>query len=465
MSSDLIAEPGSFRDKNNRVFYRDGRIFRRLNADSLADWKALSAAPFYRQLIDEQKLVGSRLVDQPAGAAASGDWVAVLEHDRVPFISYPYEWPFNMLKDAALLQLELIEFALSAQLTLKDATPYNIQFIGSRPVFIDIPSFTRWVPGEPWAGYRQFCELFLFPLFLQAYKNLSYTPWLRGSLEGIPVDACRQFWSLRDLLRPGIFSHVVVHSKLQNKFNETKRVVRSDLKGAGFGKELILANIRSLAKVVRGLSWKQPGSEWSDYATARSYTPEDYERKKKFVGDFIRAKPRRLVWDLGCNTGDFSRLAAGHAEYVVSMDADPWVIEGLYQGLRQEKNRKILPLVMNFANTSSAQGWRGSERKALTERGRPDLALCLALIHHIVISANVPMEEWVDWLAGWGSELVIEFVTRDDPMTKRLLLNKEGQHLDYTRERFEQSLGGHFQIRSTETLSQGTRILYGCERK
>jgi len=274
MPAEIVAEPGSFRDKNNRVFYRDNRIYRFLTASALEDWKALTATGFYPALVKDHKLIGTRLAEAPLSPATdTAVWSAVVEHDRVPFISYPYEWPFGMLKDAALLQLELIRLALSEGLTMKDATPFNIQWFGSQPVFIDLPSFTRWNPGEPWVGYRQFCELFLYPLFIQAYRDIPFSPWLRGSLEGIAVESCRGFWSLRDLLRPGILKHVFLHAQFQQGFSETKRVVKADLQRAGFNKELILANIGSMEKLVRSLKWTRPRSEWSDYATARSYSP------------------------------------------------------------------------------------------------------------------------------------------------------------------------------------------------
>ena len=452
-------EPGSFRDKTSRVFYVDGQILRGLNAEALDAWTAFTSSTLYTQLVQEHKIpITQRAADQ-------SPWAAVLQHEAIPFVSYPYEWPFGMLKDAAALQLELTRRALQVNLILKDATPYNIQWIGSRPIFIDVASFIPWTAGSAWVGYKQFCELFLYPLILQAYRHVPFQAWLRGSLDGIPVEDCRQIWTFRDLFRPGILKDVVLHSQLQHQFSQSQRALQPDLQKAGFSSELILSNVTRLEKLVNGLTWKRPQTEWSHYADIRRYPPEDYERKRKFVQTFARSKPRKQVWDLGSNTGDFSRLVAETADQVIAMEADDTVAEGFYQELRKENNLKILPLVMNLANPSTGAGWRGLERKALVDRGRPDLILCLALLHHLVISAHIPLDEWIHWLAALSSDLVIEFVSPDDPMTLGLLRNKAGRHDDYTQANFEKHLSAAYQIQETLTLCGGLRTVYACSAK
>jgi hypothetical protein len=465
--SDLTKEPGSFRDKNNQVIYLQDKVCRCLSPEALEDWRRLEAARFYAELRQEGKLVASKLVDVvPSDAPPSSPpWSAMLEHETIPFISYAYEWSFGMLKEAALLQLELLRLALGEGMILKDATPFNFQWLGTRPVFIDIPSFTRWIPGHPWMGYRQFCEMFLYPLFLQAYRDIPFHGWLRGSIDGFPLEACRHVWSLRDLFRPGILTHVFLHAGFQKEFAQTERTIKNDLQGAGFHKELILANVRRLEKLVMSLRWRQSGSEWSGYADERNYAPTDLELKRKFVREFARQKPRRLVWDLGCNTGEFSRIAAETGATVVAMDSDPWVVEKLYRELRAGPPSPILPLVMNLSDPTPALGWRGMERKALTGRGRPDLTLCLALAHHLVITANVPLPEFILWLAELGSDLVIEFVMPEDPQVQRLLRNKEGRHDDYNRGHFEQLLRGAFEVQEILPLPMGTRYIYSCRKK
>jgi SAM-dependent methyltransferase len=464
-------EQGSFRDRDGRVFYGPDGVYRGLSVQALAEWERLSSKKFYARFTEAGKLVGTERVDDATAArilpAAENaeSWAAVLKHETIPFISYPYEWCFGMLKDAALLQLELTGAALAADMTLKDATPYNVQWRGASPVFIDLPSFVQLEPGEPWAGYRQFCELFLYPLFLQAYKDVSYHAWLRGSIDGIPASECWGLMSARDVLRSGVLLHVGLAAKMQAAFSKTEKDVKKQLKDAGFNKELIQVNVRKLTKLVSKLTWKASGSEWSDYATHNTYDAANRARKEAFVRHASSTGTRNLVWDLGCNTGDYSRIAAETAPYVVAMDGDHLAIERLYRALREEGNTRILPLVGNIADASPNLGWRGAERKSLDRRGTPDLILALALIHHIVIGANIPLSEFIDWLATLDSDLVIEFVNKDDSMVKTLLRNKEDRYTDYEQPFFEECLTRHFDIAKRETLDGETRTLYFATRR
>ena len=457
--TDSHFEPGSFRDRTSRVFYRDGAVLRGLNAHAAQEWEVLNTKPFFQQFMTAGKLVQTEQVE-PRDKQWDEQWTIVLKHRAIPFISYPYEWPFSMLQDAALLTLELQAAALRADMTLKDATPFNIQWSGSQPVFIDIPSFERLRPGEPWVGYRQFCQLFLYPLFLQAYKDLPFQPWLRGNLEGIEPAQCAQLMSFSDVLRPGILSHVILQAKAQSSYAQTDRNLKKDLRQAGFHTALIQANVGRLQKQVAKLTWKQTRSTWSGYTDALPYTDSEQAQKVDFVRRVTHSRHWPLVWDLGCNTGAFSRIAAENADYVLAMDVDALVIERLYCDLKQAQARKILPLISNVADPAPNLGWRGLERKALVARGTPDLTLCLALLHHVVISAHIPLGEFISWLASLGTALVIEFVTRDDPMVQTLLRHKADHYADYDLEYFERCLADGFEIDQQETLEAGTRRLY-----
>ena len=455
-------EPGSFRDRNGRIYYFDDAIYSGISSRALEEWKALASTKFFRRAMEDGKLVGTEEADpkQIPDPALANEWAGILKHERIPFISYPYEWTFGMLKDAALLQLDLLASALKENMTMKDATSFNIQWIGSRPVFIDIPSFERLVPGSPWSGYRQFCTLFLYPLFLQAYKNISYHARLRGNIDGIDPEECNNMMSLRDLLRPGVFTDVFLQAKMEKSYADSSKHVKEDLKKSGFNAEMIKTNVRRLQKIIGKLTWKQAQSEWSDYATHNSYTETDGASKEAFVRTAVIQKRRNLVWDLGANTGRYSRIAAENSQYVVAMDSDHLAVERFYIEMKEEKNRNILPLVMNLADSSPNLGWRGLERKSLQDRGKPDLILCLALIHHIVISANIPVHEFIDWLASFQSDLIIEFITKDDPMAKTLLRNKDDQYADYELGNFEKVLASRFTIAERKALSSGTRYLF-----
>jgi SAM-dependent methyltransferase len=459
ISSTSGLEPGSFRDPDSRVFTADGRVLRLLSEQGLADWRALAASG----LLEELAVVGTREVEEEVPEALHGGVAAVLEHDRIPFVSYPYEWTFAMLKDAALLQLELLRRGIEKGLILKDSSPYNVQFRGARPVFIDVGSFEQLREGEPWAGYRQFCMLFLYPLLLQAWKGVPFQPWLRGSLDGITPHEARELLSTRDLFRRGTLSHVVLHDRLERRHEDRDEDLKGELRKAGFKKELILANIRGLERLIGRLRWDPDRSTWSEYGPHTTYTEDDAERKARFVASAVAEERPRLVWDLGCNEGRHSRIAAETADYVVAMDADSLVVDRLYRALREEAQERILPLTVNIVDPSPALGWRGLERRPLLERGRPDLTLALALIHHVSIAGNVPVAEFLDWLRGSTRSLVIEFVSPEDPMARRLLARKRpGDHPDYRADWFEQCLNERFDVVRSEPLSRhGTaRTLY-----
>jgi SAM-dependent methyltransferase len=453
---------GSFRDPDSRVFYAEGSVHRALSERGLADWEALAATTLFRDKVAEGKLVGTEQLAEPNGLPAELDAervAAVLRHDRVPVVSYPYEWPFGMLKEAALLELELLLAALDENLILKDASPYNVQWRGTQPVFVDVGSFERLREGEPWAGYRQFCMLLLYPLMLQGFRNVPFQPWLRGSLEGIEPAEMRRLLTFRDRFRRGVLTNVVLHAKLEARYAD--REVRQDLKKAGFRTELIRVNARKLRKLVQRLDWKPGRTAWSTYRTTNPYDEPDAAAKLDFVREAAGARHRRLVWDLGCNDGRFTRVAAMNADYTVAVDADAAVVEALYRELRAEGIDTILPLVGNLADPSPGLGWRGEERRPLVDRGSPDLTLALALVHHVALTSNVPIRDFLDWLAGLRTEVVIEFPTRDDPMVKRLL-SRKGPHAnpDYDTETFERALNERWRVERRETLPSGTRILY-----
>jgi hypothetical protein len=365
-----------------------------------------------------------------------------------------------MLQDASLLQLDVLLAALTDGFVLKDGTPYNVQFIGSRPTFIDIASITRLVPGSPWEGYRQFCELCLYPLMLQAYKDIDFHPWLRGRLDGIPPEQMRSIFGLRDLRRPGVVTHVVLQAALTRRAAGSNRNVKRELSQAGFSAALVRANAERLRKLVAGLRWTRTSSTWSDYTSTHSYDEPGMQAKVDFVRDAVRDRPRDVVWDLGSNTGNFSRIAAEHARYVVAVDADQLSVERLYRSLKASGPANILPLVGNVADPAPGLGWLGRERQPLPDRSRPSLVLCLALVHHVALSANVPVGEFLSWLASLGADLVIEFVSKEDAMSRRLLQNKEDVFPDYTQPAFEAHLERWFTVTRRQTIGDGSRTLY-----
>lgn len=460
------AEPGSFRDRDSRVIVSDDAIYRALSPEGAEDWLALAGSPLLEQLTSTGQLIGSREVE-PSVLGESGELLPtgverVLEHDRVPFVSYPYEWTFSMLQDAAKLQLDLGIAAIGEGLNLKDATPYNVQYLGARPTFIDVGSFEKITAGEPWIAYRQFCMLYLYPLLFQAHKDIPFHPWLRGSIDGIqPIDAIKVF-SLPDRLRRGVFLHTSLHARLDRRANRsgpgsaeqnrtTRQVKPSQLQ----------AQLQSMRRLVSKLKWKAGETSWSGYRQSNTYSDDDDRRKQAFVAEVAASEKPALTWDMGCNDGAYSRIAAETSAKVVAFDFDHATVEALYRSLREEGNTRILPLVSNLADPSPALGWRGLERKTLVDRGAPDLMLALALIHHVSISANIPIADFLQWARDLDTTLVIEFPKRTDPMVRALLANKhDGANPDYEEGNFERELERRFKVERREELPSGDRILF-----
>ena len=450
-------EPGSFRDPSSRVFYRNGEVYRALSARAAEAWRELRDTQFLSAGTESGKIVRSTEVtdvDPP-----EGEWAAVLHHERIPFVSYPYEWTFSMLKDAALLHLELMEAALAEDFILKDSTPFNIQFRGTKPVFIDIGSFEKLEPGEVWVGYRQFLQLFLYPLMLRAYRDVPFQPWLRGSPDGLTAPEMNNL--LKGLkLKKGVMLHVSLQARAEQKHQDSDRDVRGELKEAGFKKELIEANVRGLRKIVASLEWDADQSVWSDYASECAHVADHRDEKSQFLHDELAANPPQVVWDIGANDGHFTRIANETAEVAVAMDTDELVLDRLYRSLGGDSG--VLPLLQDLAMPSPGLGWRGSERMSLEDRSDPDLVLCFAVVHHLVIGRNVPLADFVGWLAGLQSRVIFEFVAPDDPMVKMLTANKRPHeiHGDYTEEALRGYLARTFEIEREMLLPGEQRRLF-----
>jgi hypothetical protein len=467
------ADSGSYRDRRSRILAGDAgaagasEVLRVFSPRGWEEWRALAATSLLARLQVEGSLVGAREVAVPEGASEllPGGVAGALAHPRLPFVSYPYEWSFGMLRRAALLQLDVLLAALGEGLTLKDASPYNVQWRGRQPVFIDIGSFERRVPGDPWVGYLQFCQLFLYPLLLAARRDVRYHAWLRGSLEGITPDECRRLLRPRDLLRRGALVDVWLQSLLAARAGDDDASVRREIRRSGLSTEMIVRNVRRLRRVVEGLRWRRTASTWSGYTGLGHYGGADRAAKRALVERAAARRPRRLVWDLGANTGEHACLVAPHAELVVAMDRDHLAVDLLYRRLAAEGPANVLPLVVDLLDPSPGIGWRLRERLPLADRGRPDLVLALALVHHLVLTGNVPVADLVDWLADLGAVVVVELVTNDDPMAQRLLRNKHDDDLYYTVESFERCLAPRFTTVERLALCSGTRILYALEAR
>lgn len=459
----MTSDPGSFRDPRGRVFFQDGRVFRALSAEGWSAWRQFSGSELFARLSESKRLIETRpLADGRTDLALPpGDWAGVLEHEPLPMVSYPYEWSFGALQEAAVFFLDLLAEALQHGFDLRDATPYNVQFRGLRPVFIDVPSFEPRGDTAAWPGYGDFCRGFLYPLLLEAHRGLPFQRWMRGALEGFRASEMAPLFSWRDWAKAGVFKDIAVPSILERWSHRLDPgIVRKEL-GKAVPLSGVLRNIGRLRDLATGLCSSAPRAAWADYRRDESYTEAGRREKTRFVERALNRQRHRWVWDLGCNDGEFTVRAARSAEGVLALDADPGVVDGLRGRLAREGVGNVLPLVMDLADPSPAQGWRGRERRSLEQRSSPDFVLCLALTHHAVISRNIPMEEWVDWLGHLGAPLVIEFATRADPRVRRLLEEKNGDlRPDYELAHFRKCLGQFLDVREETTLDPGTRVLF-----
>ena len=464
--SQLHQDSGSFRDPLSRVFVGNGEVVRAFTAIGAKDIEKVWKKPSIQNALASGELIESNLVS-PASVGLNDPWVTAMTHPLIPFISYPYEWTFSMLKDAAQLQLKLTRETLADGIGLKDATPYNVQFIGSRPQFIDAGSFEKRRKGDPWYGYRQFCEMYLYPLMMQGYLGVGFQQFLRGSVNGISPDTMRKLLPA-SIRRPrkGRLTHVVLHAAAQNRFADSDNNMKSDAAKAGMNAQVLDATLRKLQGIVKKISLGDKKSTWSEYSERGHYIESSLDEKQKFVRDAVASAPRKQVWDIGCNDGVFSRIAAAHSDYVVAMDADPLVVDRLYNTLKAEKNEQILPLYVDLTDSGGGVGWRGQERPGVFDRGRPDIVMALAVIHHMAITFHVPLASQLDMFRDLTPELIIEMPHADDPMVRKLLTNKrDGIHDDFTLEEFERLLNERFTVKSKMLLSSGTRTIFHAVRK
>jgi len=445
--------PGSFRDPSGFLFTRSGILYRQVNRVYQAHYDLLLSSGLYDRLVTE----GSLIPHREAEVASAQPEVAykVLQPEPVRFISYPYEWCFGQYKAAALATLKLQRRALEHGMCLKDASAYNIQFHHGRPMLIDTLSFEPYREGEPWVAYRQFCQHFLAPLALMARVDIRLSQLLRVYVDGVPLDLASALLPWRTRLSPSLQLHLHSHARAQARYAQEQ----AKPKGARVSRLALLGLIDSLQSSVRGMRWSAGGTEWADYYAETSYTAAGAEAKSKLVGEYLERAAPRTVWDLGANTGKYSRLAPSGA-FTVAFDVDPAAVERNYREMVKAKEVGLLPLVLDLTNPSAGIGWANAERSSLTERGPADAALALALLHHLAISNNVPFAKIAAFLRRLCSWLVIEFVPKEDPQAQRLLVTREDIFNEYTRAAFEQEFGRHFNVVASSPIPDSARVLY-----
>jgi hypothetical protein len=451
----------SFRDPSGFLFKRQGILYRQINKIYRENYDRLMQSGLYEALVQSELLIPHEEVDiQPAEPDIAFN---TIRPQKVAFISYPYEWCFSQLKDAALTTLAIQKLALEYDMSLKDCSAYNIQFRAGKPVLIDTLSFEIYDEGEPWAAYRQFCQHFLAPLALMAFRDVRLSQLMRIYIDGIPLDLASRLLPTRTRLNFTLLTHVHVHASTQQRYADKtidKKTIKRQMNRMAF-----LGLVDNLESGVRALEWKLADTEWGDYYEEEiNYTPAGIEHKKELVRQFLARIQPANVWDVGGNTGLFSRLASDQGIPTLSFDIDPAAVEQNYRDCRLNGESNLLPLLLDLTNPSPNLGWGNQERRSLLERGPAHTVMALALVHHMAISNNVPL----DWLARlfqqMGPWLIVEFIPKSDSQVQRLLATREDIFPHYTQEGFEQAFGKFFNIRASSQIKDSERLLYLMER-
>ena len=453
---------GSFRDPSGFMFKHDGKLYRQVNQKYREEYDLLMNSGLYDQLNKSRTLVAHKEVELDLAPRPEIAY-KVIQPEIVDFISYPYEWCFNQLKDAAILTLAIARRALEFGMILKDASAYNIQFHQGRPIFIDTLSFEKYEEGAPWVAYRQFCQHFLAPLALMAKTDIRLAQMLRLHIDGIPLDLASKLLPGSTRVEFGLTTHIHIHAKSQQRYAD-KEVSQEAVK-ARVSKTAMVGLLDSLLSTVKSLNVKTIQTEWTDYYQDNNYTPASFEAKRQLVKRFIERVQPKQVWDLGGNTGEFSRVASEMQIPTVCFDIDPGAVQQNYDLVKANKEKFMLPLRMDLTNPSPDLGWHNSERKSMQARGPVDLVMALALIHHLAISNNVPLADVADYFADLGEYLIIEFVPKSDSQVRRLLASRLDIFPDYTLDGFRKAFTKRYVLLGEIPVEGSERTLFLMRRK
>ncbi len=455
-----VKHPSSFRDPSGFIFSDGDVIYRQVNKLYQGDYDLLMESGLYETLAADGLLIPHEEVEVAPPEPASA--YKVLRPQGIPYISYPYEWCFSQLRDAALTTLTIQKKAIKHGMSLKDSSAYNIQFLGHRPVFIDTLSFEKYQEGSPWVAYRQFCQHFLAPLALMSYRDVSMNLLMRAHIDGVSLPLASQLLPTRTKFKYSLLSHIHIHAKTQQHYAD-KKVGQSSYKISQFG---LLALIDSLESAVKKLKWKPHGTEWADYYNDTNYSPQGLEDKKSIVDEYLEGAQPEVVWDLGSNVGVFSRIASQRGIPTVSFDIDPSAVEKNYLEARKEGGKNLLPLVSDLTNPSPSLGWANEERTSWVKRGPVDLVMALALTHHLALSNNLPFIKIAHFFGRIsGDSLIVEFIPKEDSQVQRLLASREDIFPHYDQAHFEQAFGEFFTIQQARKMDGSNRTLYWMKKK
>jgi hypothetical protein len=447
----------SFRDPSGFVYSRDGQFYRQVNQVYQENYAQLIDSGLYSNLVADDLLIPHQEVDSPSPQPDSA--YKIIQPQILPFISYPYEWCFSELQDAALATLEIQRRSLSFGMSLKDSSAFNLQFQRGHPILIDTLSFERYQEGKPWTAYRQFCQHFLASLSLMAKTDIRLSQLLTNNIDGLPLDLTSRLLPWRSRFSPGLLFHIHLHAASQKRYaNSTVET------GRGVTRTAMLGLIDSLESAVRGLKWRSTSTAWSNYYQAdHNYSQQGMEHKRQLVAEYLESIDKHIIWDIGANTGMFSRIAAANGAYTLSFDNDPGAVELNYRQCKSDRIENVLPLITDLTNPTPAIGWENTERLSLLDRANADAVLALALVHHLSIGNNLSFERIASFFRSLGKWLLIEFVPKEDPQVQRLLASREDIFTEYNENSFVQQFQIHYKIHRRAEIRDSGRGLYLME--
>jgi hypothetical protein len=457
-------EFGSFRDPSGHLFWHGGEIYRFVGHGYALPFASAQTSGLYRSAVASNLLLDFETLD-PARVhlpCPRENCLAILKPKQIPMVTYPYEWSFAQLKDAALATLRLHLLALDHGTLLKDASAFNIQFVDGQAVCIDHLSFDLACEHAAWPAYGQFCRHFLAPLLLMSYVDASFGRILQLHIDGPPLSLASKLLPRRTRLSPAIQMHLHLHARVSEKY--------ADMRGKAVEKKALSAKALaaiagSLLRLVESLQPVGQATEWGDYYSDTNYSDGAFAAKKQMLRAYVESAAPRTIWDLGGNNGEFSRSISDLAQLIVCADIDPRAVQTNYEICRREGISNVLPIVADLTNPPPPIGFANKERRALIERGSPDLAIALALIHHLAITNNLPLDYIARFLASIAPMLVIEFVPKGDSQVARLLASRPDIFADYHEDGFKSAFGHYFDTLRAEPIPDSKRTLYLMRRR
>lgn len=452
--------PNSFRDPSGFLFFREGSLYRQVNRVYKEDFDHLIQSGLYKKLTGCGLLIPHEEIQLKDNIFANT--YKILKPELIQFLSYPYEWSFSQLKDAALTTLKIQKIALEFGMLLKDSSAYNIQFKMGRPIFIDTLSFEKYIEGEPWVAYKQFCQHFLAPLSLMSLKDIRLNQLLKGYIDGIPLDLASSLLPIQTFLNFSLLVHIHSQAKFQRKLSNSSSTKKPKQK---LGLHSLLALVDSLQSAVKKMKWAPKGTEWAEYYAESNHLRESKDQKKEVLIKFLNKLNPKKVWDFGANTGVYSRIVSDRGIQTISFDLDYACVEKNYLHVVKKNEKNILPLLFDLVNPSPKIGWQSEESLSLIERGPVDTVLALALIHHLAISNNLPLSKIADFFEKICNSIVIEFIPKSDPMVQKMISFRKDIFDNYRKDNFEKEFSRFFVILEAERIKGSERTIYLMKKK